>query len=468
LCLTLAGRASAQFTLVDDFNSNADLRPLPPLHSFFPWPRVTWSFSSATNNVSNVLVPNNTKLGDGEMLAIQSPAKGKFILSRSDVQGTDATYSIRFFDDGSQNLGEMFEVFDPSGHWIGVGVNDNVASGKYYCRTDETRATPIQRARTADNNQTAHGWHKLQITVTESGSSCQVDDVDNGMVDTHVLSVDTVRLQGDWDKPAHTVWIDDFTITQIFQGLTPGTAVSPEGYLTNPFGIDKLSSGAFGAREVSDLYAKSAWAAANPQRNAIIQLGLHQVNKTPWGILTNTGACDAAAVALYDASGEWCSEFVREVYLPTVSHSVNFCETDTPLGCLHREYVQDVSEVDDFVGIFSNQNGLFYSPRNVAIYAQLGFTVPQLGPLTAQPGDWLTVPGSSGSRFGHSVLIVGVTDDFKTFYTMEGNITSGNASDPTPSAHCVRFSTRGYYPNGISGALNPDIDAIGKVNTLLP
>lgn len=44
--------------------------------------------------------------------------------------------SIDLFDDGSTDFGLLFLVTGGSGHWAGVGVNDSVAPGQYYFRTD--------------------------------------------------------------------------------------------------------------------------------------------------------------------------------------------------------------------------------------------------------------------------------------------------------------------------------------------
>jgi hypothetical protein len=95
------------------------------------------------------------------------------------------------------------------------------------------------------------------------------------------------------------------------------------------------------------------------------------------------------------------------------------------------------------------------------MFGNYGGSIPASGirANTIRPGDYLAMVGSSG-HFGHSSLVLGVSSDFTTVYTIEGNVTS-----PTDSRHCVRFVRRPYFPLA-RGPVDSNIDALGPMNEL--
>lgn len=177
-------------------------------------------------------------------------------------------------------------------------------------------------------------------------------------------------------------------------------------------------------------------------RSSLVGLAIGQVDDTSWG------ACDGIATGAYgpvDASGEWCTEFVRSMYLWSGVHDVNRCVTSFLGACIHREYLHDVSDVGDLRGLFSMFAGGWIDQSS-----PIGWSTPQ-------PGDYLAMAGSAGGTQSHSGLAIGVSADARFIFTVEGNITR-----PDDGAHCVHFRRRDWFAGGQVDKAT--FGAVGKID----
>jgi len=369
------------------------------------------------------------------------------LLSRYDLVGTNAKYQIDFYDDGTQNLGELFYLDAPNGGFIGIGVNNSVQNGYYYVRTDQNSSNGGPRIRAPRNGRAANGnWHTLSLYVTPGGSWPTVDDIGiPGFEYGGVTSVSAINIRSDWNKPAHNVLVDNFRVDPLdYSHLFPGTHLNSNGQIDNPYGSSQYNW--IGADQLRFLYEPNFWTNANAKRADIVKYALAQLSWTNNNtILSNDGTvCDDAAASYYDGGSEWCSEFVRDMYdwRNDVSPGKCFCEHDSPLGCYDSDCVRDITESEDLENIFQAFNGWVSHDA--------------ITPWTPLPGDYLMVPGEASPH--HSALIVGVSADGSQLFTIEGNFHRG---PNTPA--CVRFNTRTFFKDGV---LDPNITAIGRVNTL--
>ncbi len=417
-------------------------------------------WSSLSNGDSENYIANSSDPIHHNELVISYSGSGWITMSRSDINGSNALYEIEFLDDGTRDYGLLFIVYDFYGHFISIGVNDRVASGHYYVRTDANVGNSgayipaSRRAAGARNN-----WHQLQLYVTPSGSFPMVDGVpaydpatDSGITYNYaaLTSVSSVSIMANWSKPATYYWFDNFRVTSLAGSQSPpGALIDPaSGRITNSWPFTDSLSG-LNANDVFNLVTSSSaayWGTDNTKRRDIVNYALGQLAWNPDGTLSDEGViCDDAARSVYQSSDtEWCSEFARDMFWWPANGipDKRYCATDTFFGCIHYIYVHDISEVDEFKNMFQTYGGWVDHPY--------------ITPDTAEPGDYLTVPGSSG-HYGHSAVIVGVSADASEIYTVEGNVL-------LPSGrHCEYL---GRHPYFVKGVLDSNIDAIGKINTL--
>jgi len=381
--------------------------------------------------------------------SITYSGSGHYNLSRADLSGTNAIYQIDFQDDGTKDYGELFYVQDSAEHFIAIGVNNHVANGYYYLRTDQSNGNTGVKIYAPRNGMGGNdNWHSFKLYVTSGGSIGTVDDVVPDMdLYTGLTWVDTVNLKGDWNKPRHTVFIDNLSVTP-FTTAAPGTLLSGQrdyyspgisgpGRIFNPFGDAELTS--MSADDIGSLFFRrdtgnGVWLTdANVNRFFNVETAIEEADLQ---------LCDGAATSKYDGGGEWCSEFARWVMM----QSGVACETI-------YDWMSSIESTSEIVSLFSSYNckqpwGIGYTSR------------PYITPSTPKPGDYVSlVSGSTGSRNGHSAIVIGISSDARYLWTVEGNINSG---PNTP--HCVRFGYRDFFVNGV---LNPDIDGFGNVDVLI-
>lgn len=221
--------------------------------------------------------------------------------------------------------------------------------------------------------------------------------------------------------------------------------LTSDGRVYNPFGSAFYASGWFNQERLLEVYqAATAWRAANPKRYAIVTKALLQNLYGLDGHLSDQGWCNGIAKAKYlcEDSSAWCTEFAREMFKGNINAGACWCETDSIFGCLDNVCPEDTTAVSDFKGIFGSHGG--WVDRD------------HIWLSTAQPGDYLTMVGSQGQHKEHSAVIVGVSHDYNTVYTEEGNVLIGND-------HCVHFMSRPYF---IGATLDSNLDAIGKINSI--
>ncbi|HXI56223.1 MAG TPA: hypothetical protein VNO55_09195 [Polyangia bacterium] len=173
-----------------------------------------------------------------------------------------------------------------------------------------------------------------------------------------------------------------------------------------------------------------------PRRQSIVNMALLQTrwygrDGQIWGGDGTTGACGDPARKIYGASTwpvsvEWCTEFARTVLRWGGAANIND--------------LWDATDVDDMQEVFQPYG--WWIERN-AFNANSFWN-------GAEAGDYLTVVGSSGNHFGHSAIIVGVSDDKRWLFTVEGNVDD-----------CVMYQRRPYMVNG---QLADNIDAFGKAD----
>ncbi len=446
--LALAGTSGRAAVAAIPAQDSFDYTMAEPAPS--PW-------STATSGDSeNYIAASSDPIHHNELVVSYS-GSGWITMSRSDIAGSNALYEIEFWDDGTRDYGLLFMVYDAFGHFISIGVNNRVANGSYYVRTDASAGNTGYNIPAARNGASArNNWHQFQLYVTPSGSFPMVDGVpafDWGMSYNYaaLTSVSSVELMANWSKPANYYWLDNFRVTSLANSNTPpGTLINPTtGRISNPW-VGSSSLDGLSANDLLTLTTSSSaayWGYANTKRRDIIAYALNQDGRNGDGTLSDEGViCDDAARIIYQSSDtEWCSEFARDMFWWPANGIPDrrYCATNTFLGCIHYIYVHDISEVDEFKNMFQTYGGWV---------DHWGIT-----PATAEPGDYLTVPGSSGDHYGHSAVIVGVSEDASEIYTIEGNFLLWSGR------HCEGFNRRPYFVNGV---LDPNIDAIGKINKL--
>jgi hypothetical protein len=157
------------------------------------------------------------------------------------------------------------------------------------------------------------------------------------------------------------------------------------------------------------------------------------------GKLTQVGACGQAAWTYYKSEEEYCSEFVRDMYLWRGDVPDRcYCATNILGACVNTICVSSITKVSDWEGMFRAYGG--WIDRS------------QVSMNTPEPGDYLAL-----NHGGHSALIVGISVDGRWLWTQEGNVHYDNGPG------CVRFQYHDFFVNG---QLAADIDGIGKANVL--
>jgi hypothetical protein len=167
---------------------------------------------------------------------------------------------------------------------------------------------------------------------------------------------------------------------------------------------------------------------ADSRRRAVVYRGIQQITALPsanqpeFDDHAGIGRCDRTAEDFYDGeTGGWCSEFVRYVYrnggVPDVRAN---CDA---FGCL---YLHEVTEVSDFVDLFSERGG-YFTPASIQ---------------EPQPGDYIAGVNSEGEHFGHSQMVIGVWDDNTHIEIIGGNQTF-NINGTTH--HCVTMKRQEFY-----------------------
>jgi len=432
LALAQASYVSDRFDYATNFGGSGT--PVPS-----PW---IWAVNGTS---TNTLFPDFGDPTHGVILGLSYSGSGWYSLSRNDVAGSNAVYQIQFWDDGSVDLGELFYAIDPNQHFIGIGVNNGVAYGQYYLRTDlnnGNHGTVIPAPRKNPSLKT--NWHTFSIYVTPMGAFAGVDGYfpDGNFLDTRITAVSTVNLMGNWSKPAHVAWVDNFQVLPFAPSTIPdGTQVTTDGRIWNPNGSDTLTS--LSSNDMLRVLAYgngAAWRKANPSRYSVIRDAVLEENR---------GLCGNAARSAYHADGEWCSEFARWVleYAYNV-HNYNYCAYCESVDyCTMQTSLADVTEVKDLEGLYGSfVNG--FTPRSKIL------------PSTPKPGDYAAfVSGSTGERNGHSELVVGVSADARYIWTVGGNVTGNDGR-----GDCVRFHAHDFFVNG---SLAWDIDGFGNTDVLI-
>ena len=455
LCSSAAGTAAANSNIgVKGYLNLPDGAAAPPMSDPFnyqmtgkapffsnsPVPE-PWEFA-ALGGSTNSLYYDRSNFQFNERLGITYSGSGWYDLSRSDFAGTNAIYQIDFQDDGTKDYGELFSVQDSAGHFIAIGVNNHVANGYYYLRTDQSKGNTGALIAAPRNGMGGNAnWHSFKIYVIPYGSIATVDDTgSNTGFYRGLTSVQAIHLMGNWSKPVHSVYIDNLQVTPL-TGAAPGTfltatsdanvepAEGGPGRIFNPYGDAELLH--MKADDLASLFwtNNSYWLrdSANLSRYYTVATAVREAD---------IGLCGNPARSKYDASGEWCSEFANYVLR----------NSDGVMDVTLRDFMTGISSVAELESIYQSYNcgwptGPGFIPRNY------------ITPTTPKPGDYLAmVSGSTGSRNGHSAIVVGVSSDARYIWTVEGNVDD-----------CVHFGYRDFFVNGV---LNPDLDGIGNSSVL--
>jgi hypothetical protein len=170
-------------------------------------------------------------------------------------------------------------------------------------------------------------------------------------------------------------------------------------------------------------------------RGGVVNKAIEQIYAyTGGGTDGRTGLCGSTATNLYgvDLSGDWCSETAAYILRNGGASHPNFSSVST---------VQDLENI--------------YKSRPGGWIEHAAFD-PRYANKSIEPGDYLAMIGSSGEPFTHSGVVIAVSDDLSTVWTVEGNV--GNP-------RCVRVNERPYITGGQFAA---NISAIGKTNLFLP
>ena len=209
---------SAHAQVLENFDRFGTFSKLPlgptsnPYQPYFEF----WKSSSSINSVPTVYNGTETVSPSDHFLGIQYPGFGAITLSMGGlpIWVNDYRYAqVDFYDDGTRDYGLLFQVFDTDGRWWGIGVNNNVARGKYYFRTDQNAGntgTIIQARR--DGAAATGNWHRFVLTKRGEAS---VDGVPAAtqLAGVGTAAIDTVRVQADWSKPANRLFFDNWQIS---------------------------------------------------------------------------------------------------------------------------------------------------------------------------------------------------------------------------------------------------------------
>jgi hypothetical protein len=189
---------------------------------------------------------------------------------------------------------------------------------------------------------------------------------------------------------------------------------------------------------------QTGWLSSDYRRAGVVSKALEQIRATPsinqpeYASVQGIGLCSESALDFYLASGNWCSEFVRDVYLwswhiPNISYN--------------GEELEDVTNVNDLVYLFQHSAATWH------------YSFPLNRP---QPGDYLAhVGGDPRQHFGHSAIVMGVADNYSRLWTM-----NGNTSFPINgvSHQCVVMKHEDYFVNN---TYNTEFDMLGVITNWL-
>lgn len=214
VCLLTTESAHAEF--FENFDRLAVYSKLPlgptsnPYQPYFDF----WKSSSSMNSVPTIYNGVEVATPKDHYVGIQYPGYGIFQLSMGGqpIIIQDYHYAqVDFFDDGTRDYGMLFQVYNTDGRWWAIAVNDNVARGKYYFRTDQNvgnTGTVIEARR--DGAAATGNWHRLVIS---KWGDVYVDGIAGGTLSgLGDAPIDTMRVQGAWGKPADRLFFDNWQI----------------------------------------------------------------------------------------------------------------------------------------------------------------------------------------------------------------------------------------------------------------
>jgi hypothetical protein len=186
----------------------------------------------------------------------------------------------------------------------------------------------------------------------------------------------------------------------------------------------------------------AGWPRSDWRRGTVVGEALFQITKpiTDGGDVAGIGRCGSSGRDFYLASGNWCSEFVRDVYLWSwivKDMSINGNELD------------EVEVVDDMVYLFQRTSSSSWYSRDAMTLNK------------PQPGDYLAEMGgeSGNEHYGHSAMVLAVSDDYATMWTMNGNYGWGND-------HCVVMTKQPFY-TGLPDIIWNRLDMLGVLTAWL-
>ncbi|MBM4430676.1 MAG: hypothetical protein FJ026_10075 [Chloroflexi bacterium] len=139
--------------------------------------------------------------------------------------------------------------------------------------------------------------------------------------------------------------------------------------------------------------------------------------------------CGDDARNRYDASGYWCSEFARWVYLQAGMNDID---------CCWGLELSDVTLNKELVKLFDHYGRFKWRSKGQVTIQTVGV------------GDYLSWT-TKGKKKNHAVICVGVNHDRKFIWTVQGNV-----------GDCVWYGTEDYFPDGTT--CNADIDGVGKID----
>jgi hypothetical protein len=228
------------------------------------------------------------------------------------------------------------------------------------------------------------------------------------------------------DPDAEAIAVQTSALSTYDMAVTPlGTVYRPDRNYGSVTMDDILRTASLSARYYSSNRARMAavhWAANEARR----------------GLCGDPGAefygayyCLWWVICQHD---EWCSEFALWVL-----HQAGIDPNNELRGTDVTLFVTTPAVRDRFAA-----KALLWQRGDLTpVHQGSGYRYPQAG-------DYLFMRSSDGDHWGHSGIVVGVSNDSRYVYTVEGNTTGS----------CVRFKTRDYI---VDGVLHDKIDGVGRV-----
>jgi len=220
-----------------------------------------------------------------------------------------------------------------------------------------------------------------------------------------------------------------------------------EGYdaAVSPLGAVYRPDGAYADVGLWDIYymvdSSNAYFKANPGRLSAVSWAMTEQAEGRCGDTASEyyGAYYCFTTLLWPFStcthDEWCSEFALWVL-----HTAGLDPNGTLRGTNLFGFVTTSTVRDRF-----DANGLLWG-RDVLTRVHDGS-----GARYPQPGDYLFERDlTDGTHWGHSGIVIGISNDSRYVYTVEGNTHGG----------CVTFYARDYIVNGV---LSDRIDGVGRI-----